>query len=236
VVAVSHTSADDFIRTYTVPAERIVVIPQSVRVPDVIGAAEARRTLATLAPVPHDAPILMHIGSFTPEKNHVWLLRRFRELRGTHPDAHLVLVGDGPLRATVDRVITELGLSNRVHCLGSRTDADTLVAAADILVLPSLVEGLPGVVLEAAACAVPAVASDVGGVSEAIVDGETGILIEIGEPEPFLTAVASLLGDPERCRSLGRRARERAATSFSFELALAEYDRLYEAVIGDGWV
>jgi len=240
VVGVSRASCEDFARTYGVKPERMSMIPQAVRLPDLLrvpqatAAAAARRTLAALTGAPAGAALLMHVGSFTPEKNHLWLLDAFRGVLAHVPAAHLVLAGDGALRTRIEERVRELHLEARVHLLGSRADASELVAAADLLVLPSLVEGLPGVVLEAAAQAVPAVASRVGGVAEALRHGETGLLFEAGDANAFVTAVTSLLEDPVRRRALGLAAQALAGSAFNLEEAASRYEALYRRLIEAG--
>lgn len=230
VVAVSETSARDFAGTYALPADRISVIPQAVRIPRQRVNAAMRHRLAELAGVPPTSPILVHVGSFSPEKNHAWMLEAFGDVAGDFPAAHLVLLGDGPLREDIRARREELGLADRVHLLGSRTDASELVAGADVLLLPSLVEGLPGVVLEAAAHGVPAVASDVGGVCEVVRDGETGLLFRSGDRDGFLAAVTSLLADADRRQALGAAARALVEAEYDLDDAVARYETLYHSL------
>jgi glycosyltransferase involved in cell wall biosynthesis len=232
VVAVSQTSGADFSKTYAVPAGRVSVIPQSVQVPELAVTDRPRAVLAQSIAAPRDAILLLHVGSFTHEKNHLWLLEVFRRLRLRNPAVHLVLIGDGPLHAVVDDRIGQLGLSSSVHMLGTRPDARELVAAADILVLPSLVEGLPAVVLEAAAQSVPAVASDVGGVREAIRHGHTGLLVPPADMDAFLAAVTTLVDNTAQRRTMGARARELVRREYDFGAALVGYEELYLRLLG----
>lgn len=234
VVAVSRASLDDFTSTYAIGADRLALIPQAARVPATIDAAGARAVLASLAGLPSGAPLLMHIGSFAPEKNHLWLLDAFRRLREGGAAAHLILIGDGPLRPVVESRACELGLERCTHLLGSRADAQELVAGADLLVLPSLVEGLPGVVLEAAAQGVPAVANDVGGVHEAIRHGQTGLLVPPGNVDAFVSAAELLLADDTYRRAMGIRARQMVAEEYNLDDTVERYEALYRELAGGG--
>lgn len=233
VVSVSEASARDFIDTYRVPEGRVTVIPQSVIVPDRSARHEAREFLSELTGGTDDHLMLMHIGSFTPEKDHAFLLRVFREVVGKVPSARLALVGTGELVPEVSQLVSQLDLEDRVHLLGSRADAATLVAAADLLLLTSRVEGMPGVVLEAAAQAVPTVATDVGGVSEAVCHGETGLLVRPGDLDSFAAAAADLLESQERREAMGVAARRFVEKEFSLQVVASRYERLYDRLVSE---
>lgn len=232
VVSVSDASAADFVRTYGVARDRVTAIPRAVRIPPHDIANEARARLVELANVPDGAPVLAHVGSFTAEKNHGWLLEAFERVRAGAPDPHLVLMGDGPLRKDVEAEVARRGLQSRVHLLGSRADAGELVAGADLFVLTSLVEGIPGVLLEAAAHRVPAVATDVGGVRQAVRTGVSGLVVRSGDLDGFVAGVCDLLADPERRRQMGDAARQLVEQEFELEAVADRYDLLYRALVG----
>jgi glycosyltransferase involved in cell wall biosynthesis len=233
VVSVSEASRDDFLRTYRLEPGRITTIPRAVRIPERVDALGARQRLKELTGMPATAMLLVHVGSFTPEKNHLWLLDAFRRIRERCPHAHLALLGDGPLRPRVEQAVAAGGLAASVHLLGARADASELVAAADVFVLPSLVEGIPGALVEAAAQAVPAVANDVGGVRQALHDGETGVLAQPGDLDGFVGAVTRLLHDPAVRREMGRRARGLARREFDLAAIAGRYEDLYLRLRGE---
>jgi len=231
VVAVSRASARDFAETYDLPPDRLTVIPQAVRIPAEVRRNDARRALLELTGAPSDSVLVFHAGSFSPEKNHIWLVDAFRRIRARQPLAHLVLLGDGALRPQVEARVGELGLGGVVHLLGSRDDAAQLMAAADLFVLPSLVEGLPGVILEAAAQGVPSVATDVGGVREVVVDGKTGRVVPPGDMEGFVATVDALLSGPEYRSTLGAGARALARSAYDLESIVSDYETLYAKLL-----
>jgi glycosyltransferase involved in cell wall biosynthesis len=233
VSSVSEASSADFGETYRVPAERRSVIHRGILIPATIDATAARHELARRAGTSAQARLLVHVGSFSEEKNHLWLVGAFRRIRATAPDAHLVLIGDGPLRTEVEDRVARLGLQGRVHLLGVRPDAAQLVAGADVFVLPSRIEGIPGVVLEAGAQAVTAVATDVGGMREAIRDGESGLLVPSGDEDGFVAAVLALLADPDRRRRMGYAARAHVQERFSMDATAAAFERLYTHLINE---
>jgi glycosyltransferase involved in cell wall biosynthesis len=230
VVAVSESSRVDFQQTYGTPAERISTIPIGTEIPREPRTDAARARLAELTGMPTDADVVIHVGSFSPEKNHLWLVEAFAEIETRRPGAHLVLVGDGHLREAVAGRAKELGIDERMHLLGSRADAAELMGGADVMVLPSTIEGIPGVVL-AAARGVPAVATDVGGTKEGIRDGESGVLVPLGNQEAFVSAVVRLLNEPERRRVMGLAARAHVERNYNMERIVDAFEALYAGLI-----
>src|SRR6185437_4567159 len=125
--------------------------------------------------------------------------------------AHGLLVGDGPLRDDVKREVLALGLDAVVHIVGYRTDADALLAAADVACLSSREEGMGSVLLDALAFGLPIAATRAGGIPEVIVDGESGLLAEVRDPEDLGAAIARLVTDRELAARVSSRAQARAA-------------------------
>jgi glycosyltransferase involved in cell wall biosynthesis len=134
----------------------------------------------------------------------VALARRFPDL-----DAVLLVAGDGPLLEDVQRGIRDTGIEKRVRILGWRSDIPTLLSAADVVFLPSLWEGLPRVLIEAACLGLPAVAANVKGNREVIVDGKTGMLIPPNNPEAAAEALGSLLKSPQLLSAFSEASAER---------------------------
>ncbi len=147
----------------------------------------------------------------------------------------LVLVGDdleqgGAYREGLARLAHERGVENRIHFLGYRQDAAQVIDQLDALVLPSWIEGLPLVVLEAMAHGKPVIATPVGGTPEVVVDGETGLLVPPRDPAALAAALHALAADPEWARRLGEAGRERAAREFSAETMVRRVLEVYDAV------
>lgn len=171
---------------------------------------------------------LVAVGNLYPVKDHATLLRAAVRL----PVARIAIAGRGSQEEPLRRLAHELGLAERVHLLGLRDDVDTILTAADIFVQPSLSEGLPLAVLEAMAFGLPVVATRVGGVPEAVVDGDTGYLVPAGDPEALGTALARLIESPDRGRSMGAAGRERAEAGFSVQRMTDTYRQLYLELSG----
>jgi glycosyltransferase involved in cell wall biosynthesis len=139
---------------------------------------------------------VLHIGGFTFEKNHAGLVRIFSQFIHKYPGARLHLVGDGPLRPRIQLLVHEQDLSDAVVFHGWVSQVEELLACADMMVLPSLLEGLPTVILEAFAARVPVIANNVGGVSELVKPGETGFLVEPNDEGGFVAAMKDVLELP----------------------------------------
>lgn len=145
------------------------------------------------AGLPHfQAPVLLHVGSFVPEKNHVGLLRIFRKVLIYYPQASLLLIGKGKEQATIMDMAKDLG-EERVFFAGSRSDVLSIMPLCNALLMPSKIEGLPGVILEAQMCRLPVVAYDVGGIGEVVRNGETGYLVNKGDEDYFVQCLLELL-------------------------------------------
>lgn len=234
VAAVSDTTRRDFARTYGINGSRLSTIPIGTPLVDEVDKATARRRLSALASHPAGGPIVVHIGSFTPEKNHEHILHAFRIVVDRIHSAKLVLFGDGELRDSMEELVRSLGLEGAVTFAGARHDAAELAAGADLLVLFSSVEGLPGVVLEAGAGGVPTVSSRVGGVEEAIIDGQTGILVPAGDVDAFAREVVGLLNDDDRRQALGLQAREFVSSRYGLEQVADSFLELYRDLVRKG--
>lgn len=232
LVSVSSRLADRMSRTIGIPRHRIRVIRNGVDIARfaTIDRDEARHALALQ---PHELAI-GSVGRFQPVKDHRNLLRASAALsrRGV---PHLVLLaGIGPLQADLEREASELGISGQVRFLGHRPDVERVLAAFDVFTLPSKSEGLSNTILEAMAAGQPVVATDVGGASELVIDGQTGLLVPPEDSDALAAAVATLAADPGRRRRMGEAGQQRARNEFSLDRMVASYETLYLDVAGQG--
>ncbi|HYG80838.1 MAG TPA: glycosyltransferase [Pyrinomonadaceae bacterium] len=163
-------------------------------------------------------------------KDHPTFLRAARRVSAEVPEAAFVLAGEGELTERMRALATELGLEKDVFFVGRCTEVADLLAVSDVCVLSSRAEGFSNSILEYMAAGRPVVATDVGGASEAVVEGETGYLVGAGDDERMAARIVALLRDRERARRMGRRGREVVEQKFScaaqLERTLALYDRL----------
>ena len=144
---------------------------------------------------------------------------------------HFVVVGDGPLRPRLEQEAAELGVTGRVSFLGERADVPRLVAALRIFVMPSLYEAGPLTLLEAMALGKAVVTTPVGVAEDVVTDGETGLIVPVGDAGALAAAVQRLLADEELAARMGKRARETAWPAFSVDHMVDETIRVYRSVI-----
>jgi glycosyltransferase involved in cell wall biosynthesis len=181
--------------------------------------------------VPEDAVLLGEIARLCDVKGQ----RELIEATALSPGVHVALAGadleqGGAYRAMLEALARERGVSDRVHFLGFRDDAAAVLDQLDVLVLPSWIEGLPIVVLEAMAHAKPVIATPVGGIAELVADGETGLLVPPREPGQLAEAIRSLAADPALRDRLGRAGRERVEREFSESAMTGRVLEVYDAV------
>jgi glycosyltransferase involved in cell wall biosynthesis len=174
------------------------------------------------------------VGRLSPEKGHAGLLKAFAELRRIHPHVRLILVGDGPDREELDGLADELGLRDSVSFLGRLAEQATLkeVAASDVLVLPSFMEGLPVVLMEAMAIGLPVIASRVAGIPELIVDEQNGLLFTPANWAELLRCLDRLTTSAHLREQLGQQGRQTVANEFDIRQSAAQlqdiFDRLHQ--------
>lgn len=203
----------------------IVTIRNGIDAPVVRRSRAETRAALALA---EEAKVVLTVARFTPQKGHDCLLRAAVEVLRHMPDAVFLLVGDGPEQDPARKLAASLDLSQIVF-LGEREDVPDMLLAADLFVLPSLFEGLPLVVLEAMALALPIVATRIGGTVEALGEGHP-FLVPAGEPLSLAAAVVAALGDEAGRRALGARERQRFEKGFTAARMGREMASLYSAI------
>jgi glycosyltransferase involved in cell wall biosynthesis len=214
-----------------VPRQRIALIPSAVDPERVRPRREPAAVRDALGAAATDL-VLLSAAALVPRKGLDVLLDALAALahRGARP--RLWVAGDGPERAALAARAARLGVAAQVAWLGQRDDIGDLLAAADVVVLPSRAEGLGVAALEAMAAARPVVASAVGGLAEAVVDGRTGLLVPPGDAVALAHALARLLHEPALRAALGGAGPARVGEGFLAEQMVAAYERLYRDVLG----
>ena len=230
VVCVSAGQAAKVARAGVQP-ERLHVVHNSVdttrfRTRD----AAARVTLEGFFAV-KPSVIVVAIGRLSPEKGFDQLIDAASMMVDTESRIGIVLIGDGPERSMLEQSVRRHGLESTIVFAGFRNDVDQLLPAADILAQSSHTEGLPNVVLEACAAAVPVVATDVGGTREIIDDGVNGFLIPAANASALAGRLANLVRSPELRRQMGERGRELVRARFSFARQAEEYQTLFAGFV-----
>jgi len=177
--------------------------------------------------------IVIHVSNFRPVKRASAVVHLFDRIRRRVP-SRLLLVGDGPDLGTAQRVAQDLGISALVHAAGAQQDVLPLLSIADLFVLPSAQESFGLAALEAMACEVPVVASNVGGLPEVIEHGVTGFLHEPDDLDGMAASAISVLTDARRHREMAEAARRRVHEQFCDERVVPLYEALYSDVVGEG--
>ena len=170
---------------------------------------------------------LQTVGAISWEKDPQLLLRIFVELVREHPRLRLAFVGGGPLEAEVRQQAVRAGVQDYVRFLGIRTDVPELLCAADIFVLPSVTEGLPGVLIEAGMAGLPAVAFRVGSVADILKDGVTGFVVPPKNAEMFKQRLRQLICDADLRRSMGQEALRLCRRDFDIAQSVRGYEALF---------
>ena len=220
VVCVSNGQGAKVRRAGVSPA-KMSVIHNSARLGDFSPRRSSGRNPLTI----------LAAGRLSPEKGFQLLPAIAQRVFRLHSDVKFLMAGDGPLRDSIEKDAIDRGVAGGISFLGFRDDIDQLMARADVLLLPSYTEGLPNVVLEAAAAGIPCVATRVGGTPEAIQDGETGYLTPAGDVAAMAEALIELAGDEDRRRRMGEAARAHMEASFSFQSQAAGYRTLIEKLL-----
>jgi glycosyltransferase involved in cell wall biosynthesis len=225
-VAVSQADADRMVRLEGVPPEKVHVIPNAVVPRPSDGDHDLRAELG-LAP---GAPVVGVVAIQRPQKALDVMLEAFALVVAGGLDAQLVLAGQGPCHDALRQQAVALGIAGRTHFLGLRQDLDVLLRAFDVCALSSEFEGTPLIALEAAAHGVPFVATRVGGLPQAVRDGETGLLVPPRDPEALAAVLTALLRDPARRARMGARARKHAA-GYALEPIAERFAALYDTLL-----
>ncbi len=235
IVTTGEGGRDLLIREIGVRPGRIVAVPTGVDLaqfdPQRVQGGPVRRALG----IPAGAPVVGMVAVLRSKKGHRYFVEAAREVVRALPAARFLIVGEGPMRPTVERWIAEAGLAGAVFLLGHREDIPEVIAALDVMVLPSRrAEGVPQVLTQALAMERAVVTTDVAGVTEMVEDGVTGLVVPPEDATALAKAVVSLLEDRERGRALGRAGRRRVVAGFSLEGMLARMETLYREVAGEG--
>jgi len=215
-----------------VQRRRIHVQHNSIR-PEPLGTSEEAKALRNRLGIAPDEHLVLSVGRLSREKAHIDLLAAFNYLRENTPDikSTVVIVGEGPERASLAAAAASFGLSERVIFAGEVSNVQPYYAAADVVVLPSHSEGSPYVLLEAMAANVPLIATAVGGVPEMVEDEESALLVPARDAPAMAAAIARVLTDSELARKLTAHAATLVATRHAPDTQIRSLIELYQSVL-----
>ncbi len=216
-----------------VPPHRIRVVPNGVPV-DGEPSHERLVALRESLGLEQHTRVVGTVGSLYPIKGHNYLIEAAVHVVRRCPDVNFMFVGRGRLREELEAQARSLSVSPNVRFLGHRDDVRDLLALCDAFVLPSVSEGMPLALLEAMAAGLPTVATGVGGVTEVINDGATGLLVPPRDSHALAKAIATLLEDQRLSKKLGESARELVASRYSLDVMVQAYQGIYSALLRKG--
>lgn len=171
--------------------------------------------------------VILQAARLDPIKDHATAIRAMARVATTRSDIRLLLAGEGSSASEIDALIDALDLRSHVLRLGLRADVDRMLAAADVVLLSSVSEGIPLSLIEGMAAGLPVLATSVGGIPEVVEDGRTGLLVPAGDDEALARQILGLAEDPARREQMGHLGRDRASALFCEDRMIGEYDRTY---------
>lgn len=228
VVAVSSDAAAVCTELEGVSPKKVVTILNGVDT-DTFRPGGSAKLLEDELDIPAEIFKIGIVARLSGEKDHKTLLKAAEIVSKKGAEFRLILIGDGPLRKELEEFTESFGLGEKVCFAGQRGDVAELLGGLDVFTLSSITEGLSLTLLEAMACQVPVVATDVGGNSEAVGDGIGGFIVPAQNPEAIAEKLLTLYEDKELRARMGAAGRERVCNRFSMEKTAKEYLELYEA-------
>lgn len=222
----SITGGEAVVKDLGVPQEKIEVVLPGLDLDEFRSTVNRDKVRVDLG-VEAGKHLVLYVGRLRPVKGVEYGIRAFAMALSQNLDLHMVLAGEGEQREELQALVKSLGISERVSFLGVRNDLPDLLSAADSVLMPSLTEGFPRVAVEAMAASKPVIATEVGGVPEAITHGESGILVQAKDIEGMSAALVDLVRNAELQSRLSTAARNHVEQSYSVEKYVARLDEIY---------
>jgi len=231
VTSVGNASREDIIHTLNLSPEKVEVINRGIIINQLDANHEnfsdSNNEVFKILSAKKDS-VLIHVGNFSKEKNHDLLIDSFKLVLEKHPACILILLGTGNLLNDIKEKVHSLGIEHAVFFLGVQRNMAFWYQQSSILLLTSTIEGVPGVILEAASFKRPAVSTDVGGVQECMVHRKTGLIVNSFNPQLFSNAVIELLEDKEKTNALGQNAFSYVSDNYNIEIQSQKFLNLFK--------
>jgi glycosyltransferase involved in cell wall biosynthesis len=229
-LAVSQAARNHTIQHAKISPAKIVTIYNGIKCNGEYAEKPIWRSMLSLSP--RDV-LLGLVGRFHKQKGHIVLLKALPFILAQAPHTHVLFCGEGREEARLKVMVQDLGLTGHVHFVGLIENAYQMLSQIDIVVVPSLWEGMPNVVLEAMAAGRPVVASNVAGMDEVVVDGKTGLLCNPGDPHALADALLKLIKDSSLMKHMGRSGYELVRQRFQISTMVGQTIQYYRKLLGE---
>ncbi|AQS59570.1 glycosyl transferase family 1 [Desulforamulus ferrireducens] len=230
IITVSEALKQELIENEKIPAKQISTIYNGIEV-DKFTAKVDMLSIRKELNIPELGPVIGTIARLAPQKGVTYFLKAASLLK--EYQVNFLVVGDGPLRESLEQEVIELGLQKRVVFTGNRENIADILSMMDIFVLPSVTEGLPLTILEAMAAGKPVVATRVGGVPEAIVEGKTGLVVAPRDPEALAVALAGMLSERDKLIRMGLNGQKHVVEKFTIQHMVDRTTELYTQLLAN---
>jgi L-malate glycosyltransferase len=231
IIAISHWVARQ-LADAGVPRDKMAVVYEGVEIPP-LPTAETRARARSRWNISADTPLLGNVGVLLPDKRQEWLIRALATIRKISRDCRLLLAGNGPCRARLEKLTRELGLADAVIFAGFVKDIETVYSALDVFLFPAQFEGLGTSLLAAMSYGIPSIAFNACAFGEIIEDGKSGILVENQSLPGIERAITRLLHDQQSARRMGETGRKRIEEVFSADRMVEQTIRIYAEVCAE---
>ena len=228
---VSHALHEHLSKNRRIAGNRIALIYNGVELDTLNDSREKTVTIRKELNISPDSPLIAAVGRMVWQKGFEYFIRTIPELVHNIPEARFLLVGDGPLRTNLESLARNLKIDNTVIFTGFRSDIQELLAAIDILTVPSILEGFPMIILEAMAMATPIVATQIQGITEQISNGQEGILVPPENSEALTAGLIRMITDKTLATKLSHAARRRVEKYFSVEKMASDTQDVYLSLL-----
>ncbi len=227
VIAICNSMKDTLVNAYGMPSGKIEVVYTGIDVAASEYGASSKEKLRRELGLKEEDIVLTSMGRLAEQKGHAYLIAAFARLVDEFPFVALLLTGEGPLRKALESEVHRKGLMKRVFFTGFREDFRNILDITDIFVFPSLEEGFPFTIIESMAAGNPVIATSVGGVPEAVINGDSGIIVPPGDADALCAAIRLLLSNASLRHKMGEKGRQRMAALFSKKKMISETFALY---------
>jgi glycosyltransferase involved in cell wall biosynthesis len=231
-IVVSESLRETLIEKHRILPEKVVTIYNGIELdeykPNVKEVRSQESEVRKEFALARNVPVIGAIGRLVWQKGFEYLIEGVPEVLKEYPDARFLIVGDGPLKNKLKFKSKELRVEERIVFTGFRSDIKEILSTIDVLAMPSLLEGLPMVLLEGMAMAKPIIATDIDGISEVLVDEETGLLVPPENPSTLAKAIIRMLSNRDKAKQMGLAARRDVEERFSVETMLKRVNEVYQ--------